>query len=79
MPNDDKIGQLAQRISDILARLHQGDILNKHELSKKYCVNIRTIERDLGTRLKEFVEKTEDDRWQLALSARSTIPAPRLP
>ena len=78
MPNDDKSGQLAQRISDILARLHQGDILNKHELAKKYCVNIRTIERDLGTRLKEFVEKTEDDRWQLALSARSTIPASHL-
>ena len=78
MPNDDKIGQLAQRISDILARLHQGDILNKHELAKKYCVNIRTIERDLGTRLKEFVEKTEDDRWQLALSARSTIPTSHL-
>jgi len=77
-PNDDKNGQLAQRLSRILARLHQGETLNKHQLVEDFGVSIRTIERDLRTRLKGIVEKTKDDRWQLAQAARSTIPASHL-
>ena len=40
--------KLAQRLSDILARLHQGEALDKHQLVAQYQVQVRTIERDLG-------------------------------
>lgn len=70
--------KLAQRVSHILALLHQGDTIDKHQLAQTLGVNVRTIERDLGERLQGFAERNDEGRWQLTQSARSTIPASHL-
>ena len=70
--------KLAQRLSQILARLHQGDALDKHQLAQDFQVDVRTIERDLGERLYGIVERSKDGDWQLRHSARSTIPTTHL-
>lgn len=67
--------KLALRLSHILALLHQGDAIDKHELAQSFGVDVRTIERDLGERLLGIAERNSDGLWQLAKSARSTIPA----
>ena len=67
--------KLAQRLSDILARLHQGEALDKHQLVARYRVKARTIERDLGERLCGIAVRSEDGLWRLAQVARGTIPA----
>ena len=56
--------KLAQRLSHILALLHRGDLLDKHQLAEDFAVDIRTIERDLGNRLQGFAERNADGRWQ---------------
>ena len=43
--------KLAQRLSHILALLHQGDSLDKHQLAQAFNVDVRTIERDILTEL----------------------------
>lgn len=73
-----KAGKLAQRISHILARLHQGERLEKTQLARQFGVDIRTIERDQGERLAGIIERTADGHWQLAPSSRATIPATHL-
>lgn len=70
--------KLAFRLSHILARLHQGDALDKHQLAQDFEVDVRTIERDLNERLIGIVERGPDGTWQLAYSSRSTIPAKHL-
>ena len=65
--------KLAQRLSHILALLHQGDSLDKHQLAQAFNVDVRTIERDLGERLHGIAERGPDGHWQLAHAARSTI------
>ena len=75
--NDSKNEKLALRTSRILARLYQGETLDKHQLVEEFNVSVRTIERDLR-RLGETVQKTEGERWQLAPSSRSTIPTAHL-
>lgn len=70
--------KLAQRLSHILARLHQGDALDKHQLADDFQVDVRTIERDLGERLCGIVERSAAGQWQLVQSARSSIPAKHL-
>ena len=70
--------KLAQRVSHILALLHQGDTINKHQLAQTFGVNVRTIERDLILRLQGFAERNDEGRWQLSPAARSTIPASHL-
>jgi predicted DNA-binding transcriptional regulator YafY len=70
--------KLAQRLTLILALLHQGDAIDKHELAQRFGVDLRTIERDLGERLRGIAERNGDGRWQLAQAARSTIPARHL-
>lgn len=78
-PNDDSKGEkLAQRLSQILARLHQGNTIDKHQLAHEFGVNVRTIERDLSERLHGIVERTDKGRWQLTLSARSNIASKHL-
>src|SRR5690606_15559036 len=67
--------KLAQRLTKILALLHQGDEIDKRWLAETYKVSVRTIERDLSDRLEGIVEQTEGGRWQLAPHQRSTIPA----
>lgn len=67
--------KLAQRLSHILALLHQGDRIEKHELARHFQVDVRTIERDLNERLYGIAERNDDGHWQLAYSARNTIPA----
>ena len=52
--------KLAQRLSQILARLHQGDALDKYQLAKDFRVDVRTIERDLSERLCGIVERSSD-------------------
>lgn len=70
--------KLAQRLSLILARLHQGEHIDKHELAIEHGVDVRTIERDLGARLLGIAERGPEGRWQLTHAARSTIPAKHL-
>lgn len=70
--------KLAQRLSHILALLHQGDAIDKHQLAQRFGVDLRTIERDLGERLRDIAERNGDGRWQLAQAARSSIPAKHL-
>lgn len=70
--------KLAQRLSQILARLHQGDAVDKHQLAQDFQVDVRTIERDLGERLCGIVERSADGQWQLTHTARSSIPAKHL-
>ena len=72
------VTKLAQRLSKILALLHQGDDIDKRWLAEKYKVSVRTIERDLSDRLHGIVEHTADGRWQLVPHQRSTIPARHL-
>jgi predicted DNA-binding transcriptional regulator YafY len=76
--NSRKGEKLAQRLSLILARLHQGDRIDKHELAREHGVDVRTIERDLGERLLGIAERDQEGRWQLTHAARSTIPAKHL-
>ncbi len=61
--------KLAQRLSQILARLHQGDAVYKHQLAQDFQVDVRTIERDLGERLRGIVERSADGQWQLTHTA----------
>lgn len=70
--------KLAQRLSHILALLHQGDTIDKRQLAQRFAVDLRTIERDLGERLHGIAERNGNGRWQLAQAARSTIPARHL-
>ncbi|WP_304350225.1 YafY family protein [Comamonas testosteroni] len=70
--------KLAQRLSQILARLHQGDVLDKHQLAQDFQVDVRTIERDLGERLIGIVERSAAGQWQLTHSSRSSVPAKHL-
>ncbi|UJB66894.1 WYL domain-containing protein [Acidovorax sp. YS12] len=78
MPATPSNFKLAQRLSGILALLHQGRALDKHELVKKFNVDVRTIERDLGMRLKDIAERNADGLWQLAQAWRATVPATHL-
>lgn len=70
--------KLAQRLSHILALLHQGDRLDKRQLAQHFEVDVRTIERDLSERLHGIAERTSKGHWQLTQATRSTIPASRL-
>lgn len=76
--NASKGEKLAQRLSHILARLHQGDRIDKHQLAEEHGVDVRTIERDLGERLLGIAERGPEGRWHLTHAARSTIPARQL-
>ena len=67
--------KLAQRLSHIIALLHQGDILDKQQLTQQFGVDVRTIERDLFERLKGIAERTPEGEWRIASARRSTIPA----
>lgn len=75
---DTKGEKLAQRLSRIIARLHQGDAIDKHRLAEEFQVDVRTIERDLNQRLHGIAERGPNGQWQLTLQARSTIPAQHL-
>lgn len=70
--------KLAQRLSGILALLHQGDHLDKHLLADRFQVDVRTIERDLAERLDGIVERNAQGRWRLMHAARGAIPARHL-
>lgn len=70
--------KLAQRLSHILARLHQGDTIDKHQLARDLQVSVRSIERDLSERLHGIAECNAQGHWQLTHTARSTIPARHL-
>ena len=70
--------KLAQRISGILAQLHQGNHLDKHVLADRFQVDVRTIERDLAERLDGIVERNAQGHWQLVHAARGAIPARHL-
>ena len=75
---DTKSEKLAQRLSRIIARLHQGEHIDKHQLAAEFGTTIRTIERDLHQRLHGIAERNAQGQWQLTLTARSTIPARHL-
>ena len=70
--------KLAQRLSRIIARLHQGELIDKHQLAAEFDVDVRTIERDLHQRLHGIAERNDQGQWQLTHTARSTIPARHL-
>lgn len=67
--------KLANRLSHILALLHQGDSIDKHQLAQQFQVDVRTIERDLGERLCGIIKRNAEGQWQLNQTQRGTIPA----
>lgn len=69
---------LAQRLSYILACLHKGEVINKHELAAQFNVDVRTIERDLNERLHGIAHHPAGEHWQLLPQAHSTIAATML-
>lgn len=73
-----KSEKLASRLAHILAQLHQGDLLDKHQLAENFNVDVRTIERDLGERLVGIIERGAGGQWQLTHTARGTIPTRKL-
>lgn len=75
---DTKNEKLAQRLAHIIARLHQGETIDKHQLATEFDVDVRTIERDLHQRLHSIAERNPQGQWQLTLTAQSTIPAKHL-
>lgn len=75
---DTKGEKLARRLSGILARLHQGEALDKHQLVREFDIDVRTIERDLNQRLDGIAERNADGLWQLSQAWRSTVPTSRL-
>ena len=60
--------KLAQRLSQILARLHQGDALDKYQLAKDFLVDVRTIERDLSERLSLEAQRLGPQRYTTPLT-----------
>jgi predicted DNA-binding transcriptional regulator YafY len=76
--NISKGEKLAQRLSRILARLHQGERIDKHQLAQEHGVDVRTIERDLAERLLGIAERNPDGLLQLTHAARGTIPIKHL-
>lgn len=70
--------KLALRLSRILALLHQGGSVDKHQLAEDFQVDVRTIERDLGERLQHIAARNPEGRWQLASTSRSTVPTRHL-
>ena len=66
--------KIAKRVSQILALLHQGERLTKQQLVDHFGVDMRTIDRDLGERLEEIVQRGADGKWELRQSSRSTVP-----
>jgi predicted DNA-binding transcriptional regulator YafY len=70
--------KLAQRLSQILSRLHQGEAINKHALAQEFQVDVRTIERDLSERLGGIIERATNGQWQIKHAVRSNIPAKHL-
>jgi predicted DNA-binding transcriptional regulator YafY len=76
--NKSKGEKLAQRLSHILALLHQGDCLDKHSMAQIFQVDVRTIERDLIERLHGIAERSPEGCWQLTHSSRSLIPTKHL-
>ena len=77
-PASAKSEKLAQRLARIIARLHQGDFIDKHRLAEEFQVDVRTIERDLNQRLQGIAERDPSGQWQLTHAARGTIPAQHL-
>ena len=77
-PAETKGERLSLRLSGILARLHQGEALDKHQLVQQFDVDVRTIERDLYQRLEGIAERNADGLWQLAKASRATVPASHL-
>ena len=77
-PPNSKGEKLAQRLSYILALLHQGDMIDKRQLARSFQVDVRTIERDLNERLYGVAERNTAGHWQLTHAARSTIPTRHL-
>ena len=66
--------KIAKRVSHILALLHQGERLTKQQLVDHFGVDMRTIDRDLGERLEDIVQRGADGKWELRQSSRSTVP-----
>ena len=73
-----KAQKLAQRLSNILILLYQGGSVDKHQLAHQFGVDVRTIERDLGERLRGIAERCPDGQWTLANALSSLIPPPHL-
>ncbi|PAT39600.1 hypothetical protein CK623_09595 [Vandammella animalimorsus] len=69
---------LAQRLAHILALLHQGDTLDKHQLAAHFNVDVRTIERDLHECMHGLIERGANGHWQLRPHLRSTVAAQML-
>jgi len=60
-----KYSKLNERISIILARLYNGEILSMKELSTEFNINLRTIQRDINERLTKFPIKKDGDKFML--------------
>ena len=53
-----KTDKLAMRLTSIITRLNQGEILNVKDLSKEFGVTQRSIQKDLNERVIQFLPIT---------------------
>ena len=60
---------LAQRLTQILIKLNQGEALTPTTLAAEFGVNLRTIQRDLNTRLGFLPLEKSEGRYRLQPSA----------
>ena len=70
---------LAQRLSEILSRLNQGQRIDINQLAEDFGVSVRTIQRDIKERL-EFLEWEESgprhykiNRYKLGILSQQDI------
>ena len=73
--------KILYRLTSILSRLYQGELLESKDLTDEYSVSLRTIQRDFKERLVSFPIFYENKQWQMkkgfkldkSLSIKDTI------
>ena len=60
-----KYAKLNERISTILSRLYDGEVLSMKELAEEFDINLRTVQRDVNERLINFPIKKDGDKFML--------------
>ena len=69
-----KADKLARRLAQVIARLYQGERIDKHDLAVEFGVDVRTIERDLSQRLAGIAQCDPDGAWCIVPTVRAHIP-----
>ena len=57
--------KILTRLSMILQRLHEGEVLSVHELAEEFNVSTKTIQRDFNERLIRFPIEKQGQKWKM--------------